>query len=66
MDKPDQISVGPWTISAGRTRDGTLSIEVLLGDVPHANFELDEGGIAGESRATKLERQSKLETDIDY
>lgn len=65
MDRAEQrpvaekISVGPWTISARRAPAGTLSIEVLLGDVPHAKIELDEGGTAGEPR------RSKLEVDMD-
>jgi hypothetical protein len=66
VDRAEQISIGPWTISARRAPDGTLSIEVLLDDVPHAKIELDEGVMAGESRGSKLERQSKLEADMDY
>jgi hypothetical protein len=39
---------------------------VLLGDVPHAKVELKEGGMAGDSRRSKLERQSKLTVDMDF
>jgi hypothetical protein len=66
MAKAEQISIGPWTVSARRGPDGRLSIEVLLGDVSHAKIELDEGALAGESRRSKRERESKLEADIDY
>jgi hypothetical protein len=66
MDRAEQISIGPWTISARHAPDGTLSIEVLLGGKPHARIELDEDVMAGESRRAKLERQAKLEADMDY
>ncbi len=66
MGRAEQISIGPWTVSARRAPDGTLSIEVLLGDVPHAKVELEEGGMAGDSRRSKLERQSKLTVDMDF
>jgi hypothetical protein len=65
MDRAEQISIGPWTISARRAPGGTLSIEVLLGDVPHAKIELDEGMMGAESRS-KRELRSKLEADMDY
>jgi hypothetical protein len=64
MDRAEQISIGPWTISARRAPDGTLSIEVLLGDVAHAKIELEEGVMAAGSRS-KRERESKLEADMD-
>jgi hypothetical protein len=64
MDRAEQISIGPWTISARRAPDGTLSIEVLLGDVAHAKIELEEGVMAAGS-PSKRERESKLEADMD-
>jgi hypothetical protein len=66
VDRAEQISIGPWTISARRSPGRALSIEVLLGDVPHAKIELEEDGMAGEPRPSNLERQSKLEADMDY
>jgi hypothetical protein len=61
----EKVSLGPWTISASRAPAGTLSIEVLLGDVPHANIELDEGGMQAPQRS-KAERGSKLKADMDF
>jgi hypothetical protein len=66
MDRAEQIFIGPWTISARRAPDGTLSLEVLLGDEPHAKLELDAGVTAAESRRSKRELQSKLDADMDY
>jgi hypothetical protein len=51
----ETIRVGTWTISARRAPDGTLVIDVLLGDVPRAKIELDEGGGAERSRRSKSE-----------
>jgi hypothetical protein len=61
-----KISIGPWTISARRVPAGTLLIEVLLGDVPHAKIELGEGKMADESRRSREETESKLETDMRF
>ena len=62
----ERISIGPWTISARREPGGTLVIEALLDDIPRAKLELDEEVTADESRRSREETRSRLETDMRF
>jgi hypothetical protein len=65
-DRAEKIHLGPWTISVSRAQSGGLSIEVLLGEVPHTKIELDEGGSAKGSRRSKSDARSKSAVDMEF
>ena len=49
----DEITVGPWTISAERGDDGALSVEVRLDGEMQASLVLPPAGGAGDAGAPR-------------
>ena len=51
----DEISLGPWTISAERDDDGALSVEITLEGETRATFKLPPAEAEGSAGAPKGE-----------